>query len=301
MNSSEKSFKKKDCLEIAESEVQKLLDQDFVVEIPPENVNHDQPEWYLPLQAVFTPGRTSQVRLVFDASAKGPRRKSLNEHLEKGPNYINRLPIVLMAWRFDKVAYTGDVRKMFHPVLIHPNDQVFHRYLWRTNESLQQKVYQWKRLNFGDKPAPGIAAGAIITLAKASQEQYPQAAKELRTHFYVDDIGGCRENEDKTKQITSDIDAILSKGEFQIKQWHSNNKKVDQTDEEHVHFLRKKWNKVGDTITFKKTGIVAEEKPVTKRKCLAYLAQLWDPTVLVTSKTIEMRIDLQELWSLFLG
>ena len=39
------------------------------------------------------------------------------------------------------------------------------------------------------------------------------------------------------------------------------------------------------------------EKPVTKRNYLAYLAQLWDPTGLVTPTTIEMRIDLQELWS----
>ena len=110
------------------------------LKFPRENVNHDQPEWYLPLQAVFTPDRTTQVRLVFDASAKGPRGKSLNEHLEKGPNYINSLPNVLMAWRFDKVAYTGDVRKMFNQVLIHPDDQVFHRFLWRTNESLKPKV-----------------------------------------------------------------------------------------------------------------------------------------------------------------
>ena len=103
---------------------------------------------------------------------------------------------------------------------------------------MKPKVYQWKGLNFGDKPTPNIAAGAIITLAKASQDQYPEAAKELRTHVYVDDIGGSRENEDKSKQITSEIDAILSKGQFQIKQWHSNNKKVDQKDEEHVDFLR---------------------------------------------------------------
>ena len=28
------------------------------------------------------------------------------------------------------------------------------------------RIYQWKRLNFGDKPAPDIAAGANNTLAK---------------------------------------------------------------------------------------------------------------------------------------
>ena len=133
------------------------------------------------------------------------------------------------------------------------------------------------------------------------EQSLPQLRNSFPTYVYVDDIGGYRENEDKTKQITSVIDAILRNGQFQIKKWHSSNKKVDQTDQEHVDFLRKKWNKVRDTI--RKTEIVAEEKPVTKRNCLAYLAQLWDPTILVTPTTIEMRIDLQELWSfmLFLG
>ena len=137
-----------------------------------------------------------------------------------GPNYEKSLPNLLMAWRFDMVGYTGDVRPRFNQVLIYADDQVFHRFLWRTNESLKPKVYQWKRLNFGDKPAPYIAAGAIITLGKVAQDQHPEAAKEPRTHVYVDDIGGSRENEDKSKQITSEIDAILSKGQFQIKQWH---------------------------------------------------------------------------------
>ena len=78
---------------------------------------------------------------------------------------------------------------------------------------------------------------------------------------------------------------------------HSSHKKVDQGDEEHVDFLGQKWNKFRDTITFKKTEIVAKEKPVTKKNCVAYLAQLWDPTGLVTPTTMEMTIDLQELWS----
>ena len=112
------------------------------------------------MQAVFTPDRTTKLRLVFDASAKGKNGKSLHDHLEKGPNSINSLPKVLMAWRFDQVANTGDMRKMFNQVRIHPDDQVFHRFLWRTNDSEQPRVL-WVRLNFGDKPAPDIAAATI--------------------------------------------------------------------------------------------------------------------------------------------
>ena len=252
MISSEKTFRRKDCLEVIQDEVQKLLDQGVVREVPPEQVNHETPEWYLPLQAVFTPDRTTKVQLVFNSFAQRRDKKSLNNHLEKGPNYINSLPNVFIAWCFDKEAYTGDVHKMFNQVKIHPHDQVFPRFLWRTSDTEQPRVYQWLTLNFGDKPAPDIAAAATNTLAKALEDQYPEAAKKLRTHVYVDDIEGSRESEAKRKQVTSEIDTILQTGQFQIKAWHSNNKNIDQTEEEFTDFLGHKWNKVHDTFTFKK-------------------------------------------------
>ena len=121
MLSSEKTFKRKNCLEDVQVEIQKLLEQEFIVEI--KQVDHNVPEWYLPMQAVLTPDRTTKLRLVYDASAKGQNGKSLNDHLEKGPNYINSLPNVLVAWRFDQVAYSVDMRKMFNQVRIHPDDQ----------------------------------------------------------------------------------------------------------------------------------------------------------------------------------
>ena len=73
-----------------------LLEQDFIMKVPTEELDHSQPERYLPLQAVFTPERTTKVCLVFDTSSKGHNRLSLNDHLEKGPNYINSLPNVYL-------------------------------------------------------------------------------------------------------------------------------------------------------------------------------------------------------------
>ena len=142
MQSAEKSFRRKECFTIVNDEVQKLLEQDFVMKVPTEELDHSQPEWYLPLQAVFTPERTTKVRLVFDASSKGHDGLSFNDHLEKGPNYINSLPNVLMAWRWNEVANSGYIRKMFNQVLVHPYDQVFHRFLWRSDESETPSVFQ---------------------------------------------------------------------------------------------------------------------------------------------------------------
>ena len=85
-------------------------------------------------------------------------------------------------------------------------------------------------LSFGDKPAPDIATNAINTLAKLSQAEFPEAAKEVQDHVYIDDIGGSRETTAKAKQITNDIDTILKKGHLQIKAWHSNGTEIDQSN-----------------------------------------------------------------------
>jgi hypothetical protein len=157
MYSTEKSLKGKKCADVVAEEVRKLVYQGFVIKIPSEKVDHSKPKWYLPLQAVFIPEKTTKVRLVFDSSCEGHNGLSLNDHLEKGPNYINDVPEVLAARRRDNIAYAGDVRKMFNQILVHPDDQVFHRFLWREKPTDQPTVYQCLRLSFGDKLAPDIA------------------------------------------------------------------------------------------------------------------------------------------------
>lgn len=45
------------------------------------------------------------------------------------------------------------------------------------------------------------------------------------------------------------------------------------------------------------TRFVADLTNLSKRGCLACVAQMWDPMGFATPCTIELRIDLQELWS----
>ena len=222
---------------------------------------------------------------------------SLNDFLEKGPNFINSLVNVLAAWRWNEVAFTGDVRKMFNQILVHPDDQVYHRFLCRSKTSDSPTVYQWLKLNFGDKPAPDVATNAINTQAKLSQAEFPEAAKEAQDHVYVDDIGGSRETTAKAKQITNDIDAILEKGHFQIKTWHSNQAEIDQFNgARFTDLLGLRWDKHTDKFTFKKNEL-SQLDLLTKRRCLRLVGQIWDPVGLVLPVAIKFRIDLQELWS----
>ena len=86
-----------------------------MTKVPPGQIDHGKTEWYLPLQAVFTPERTTKVRLVFDSSSKGHDGLSLNDFLKKGPNFINSRIVVdvLAAWRWNEVALKN-VFKRFH-------------------------------------------------------------------------------------------------------------------------------------------------------------------------------------------
>ena len=291
-----RSFQKKGCLDVVNEEVQKLLEQDYVIQVSPDQIDHSKPEWYSPLQAVLTQERTTKVRLVFDSSSKGHDSLSLNDYLEKGPNYINSLLDVLAAWRWNEVAFIGDIRKMFNQILVHPDDQVFHRFLWRSKISNSPTVYQWLRLNFGDKPAPDIATNAINTLAKTSQAEFPEASKELQDHMYVDDIGSSKATTMEAKQIISNIDAILKKGHFQIKAWHSNRAEIDQSNGERwADLLGLRWDKQTDKFSLKRNKLDQMDL-LTKRRCLGLIGQLWDPIGLVMPVAIKFRIDLQNLW-----
>ena len=109
---------------------------------------------------------------------------------------------------------------------VHPEDQVYHRFLWRGNEADPPSVYQWLRLNFGNKPAPEIASNPTNVLAKESQATFPEAARKLQDHVYVDDIFGSKPTTQDAKKIIEDIEVILGN-----KGVHSNYIEIDQTDE----------------------------------------------------------------------
>jgi hypothetical protein len=254
MYSTEKSLKGKKCTDVVAEEVRKLVDQGFLIKIPSEKVDHSKPEWYLPLQAVFTPEKTTKVRLAFDSSCKGHNGLSLNDHLGKGPSYINDIPDVLASWRWHNIAYAGDVRKMFNQILVNPDHQVFHRFLWREKSIDEPTVYQWFRLSFGDKPAPDIATKSIKVSAKATQPQESQTAAELLQHVNVDDVAGSRSTVEEVQQVTTAIYSILENGKFEIKTWHSNSTEIDQSEGEKVT------DRLGISGIKKRTSLLSKQR-----------------------------------------
>ena len=213
MYSAEKSFQNKSCFKIVDEEVKKLLDQNFAIKVPPELIDHGKPKWYLKLQAIFTPERTTQVRLVFDSVQKATMvypltifsRKVLISSIVssiclKHGNNIAQIKII--------TGSCGKVRKV--------------------------AVYQWLRLDFGDKPASDIATNASNTLANLSQAVFPEATRELQDHLHLDDIGGPEQLLRKRSRLRTRLKLSSRKISFHIEFWHSNQAQIDQSNGEHL-------------------------------------------------------------------
>lgn len=85
---------------------------------------------YLPHRPVFKPdSTTTPVRPVFDASCRVARMPSLNDCLEKGPNYIELIPAILLRFRKGKLGVTSDIRKAFQMIEVDARDRDALRFL----------------------------------------------------------------------------------------------------------------------------------------------------------------------------
>ena len=134
------------------------------------------PIHYISHHEVLTPESTTPRRIVFDSSAvfKG---HILNYYWVKGPGLINTLLAVLVRFREEVVAVTGDIRKMYHAVRIPALNQQTRRFLWRDLQThVEAEIYVMTRVSFGDRPAGNIVTMALRKTADIGRENYPEAA-----------------------------------------------------------------------------------------------------------------------------
>ena len=96
-----------------------------------EATSNKSPVCYLPHHGIYRPEKKSTpLRIVFDPAClyKGV---SLNSFLYKGPCLIGNLLGVLLRFREEPVAFSGDISKMFLQIMLPDSDTQVHRFLWR--------------------------------------------------------------------------------------------------------------------------------------------------------------------------
>ena len=304
--------------EMYKSAMNEYISKGWAVPLTEEELTSDtRPIYYLPHHGVYRPDKVSTpLRIVFDPAStfKGA---SLNSFLFKGPCLIGNLLGVLLRFREEEVAFTGDISKMYLQICLPEADTHVHRFLWRNLETqFKPKIYRLLRVTFGDKPSPDMASYVLLHIGEKHKSEYPNASVVIERDRYMDDlIHSCRTSEEAIKCIDQ-LDHVLQTGSFKIKEWYCSSETVRQqlhssgtdthscpemTDvtldgENDIKTLGIVWNPGTDVLRFVVKDINIET--FTKRNVLSKLSMLYDPLGLASVVTIKARIAMQNLWRL---
>lgn len=281
------------------------------------DINVTPKTWYLPHFGVDNPNK-KKLRLVFDAAAK-TNGLCLNDYLIKGPDLLTSLFGIMLRFRENPVAVTGDIKDMFLRVKIRPEDQNAFRFLYKDEPEGPVDTYVMSSLIFGANCSPFIAQFVKNKNAKLYENTMPAATAAICTQHYMDDYIDSLPDENTAMKLVHDVMSIHKKGGFEIRNWTSNSKRVLESLPKHtlgdtaVKFkigqqyegertLGLIWNPSDDTlsfdVSFKKIpeAIMNGTQRPTKREMLRVIMSIFDVYGFLSPFTIIGKIILQDTW-----
>ncbi|XP_055600813.1 uncharacterized protein LOC129749764 [Uranotaenia lowii] len=281
--------------------------------------------WYLPIFPITNPNKPGKTRLVWDAAAKA-HGISLNSLLLKGPDQLTSLFAVLLKFREYKVAVCGDIREMYHQVLIRKEDQNCQRFFWGRNEDTNlPHTYIMQVMTFGACSSPCTAQFIKNRNAEKYMHQYPAAANVIITNHYADDMLLSVESESEAIKLAEEVRTIHRKAGFELRNFRSNENSVSDALEGRSKSNESKeidmdvgregstdkvlgmwWDTSTDCFTFKLSPrmdpeILSGKRIPTKREVLRTLMQIFDPLGLVGHFLMFLKCLLQEIWRSSVG
>lgn len=272
--------------------------------------------WYLPIFPVTNPNKPGKVRIVWDAAAS-VNGVTLNSFLLAGPDQLSSLLSVLYKFREYRFAVTGDIREMFHQVLVAKEDQHSLRFLWRDGDSNRDPdIYVMQVMPFGTSCSPSVAQFAKNLNASRFQEQFPRASECIIKEHYVDDMLASTESEEEAAQLALNVRFVHSQAGFEIRNWLSNSSKVldllneDGTAEKSMDLCSEMatekvlgmwWCTETDTFTYRLSPrhdpeLISGRKVPTKREVLRTLMTIYDPLGLLANFLMYLKVLLQDIW-----
>ena len=129
-----------------------------------------------------------------------------------GPTIQNDLFSLLTRFRSHTYALTADIEKMYRQVLVHPDDALYQRILFRENQDESVKEFTLDTVTYGTACASFLAIRALHQLAEDERAQHPIAATVLKNDFYVDDLLTGANTRQEAAFLRDDLIALLKKG-----------------------------------------------------------------------------------------
>ncbi|XP_053690919.1 uncharacterized protein LOC128739459 [Sabethes cyaneus] len=273
--------------------------------------------WYLPLNVVLNPKKPDKVRLVWDAAAT-VKGVSLNSLLLAGPDLLVSIIAIFCQFRERPVAFGGDIREMYHQMMIRKADRRVQRFVFRSDPSNEPCVYVMDVATFGSKSSPCSAQFVKNKNAMEFAAEYPEAAAAIVEKHYVDDYFDSVDTIETAIERAKQVRFIHSKGGFEIRNWVSNSEAVlsslgEPKAVQSIHFNRDKetgnervlgiiWNPGQDVFSFSTEHrddlkeYLQGSKNTTKRIILSCVMGFFDPLGLLSCFTVHGKMLIQDLW-----
>ena len=133
-----------------------------------------------------------------------------------------------------KYGVVADLEKAFLRILIAPQDRDVLRYFWFSNPRDKYSpliIMRFKVVIFGSKASPfQLAAVLHVLIRDDCKDKYVK--KALENSIYVDNIVHAEDDEEKLAKFYELSRELFKNGNFNLRQWASNSKKVMKKAEE---------------------------------------------------------------------
>ncbi|XP_067636748.1 uncharacterized protein [Eurosta solidaginis] len=164
----------------------------------------------------------------------------------KGPQEYRPLPAILFNSCERAIGVCGDIKEMFHQVLIREEDRCAQRFLWRDGDSSKQPdIFEMCVMTFGAACSPSAAHHVKIRNAMDHRNDDPittRAIKSIVDNHYVDDLVDSFDTTTEAIAIAKKVKAIHLDAGFELRDFSSSSQEVsaalDGTDL--IKFLGKK-------------------------------------------------------------
>ena len=314
-----KNQKDKDDVIKSEEKLQKLGHVDYVKNLSlelQEMLRNNKIQNFIPWRAVWKETSISTpCRVVFDASQATSSGFSLNDILAKGRNNMNKLVEIVIRWYTHQFAFHTDVQKMYNSVKLQEEDWCLQRYIWQENldptKIPEEKVI--KTLIYGVKSSGNQAEYGLRETARLSKEDYPEINEIVNKDVYVDDCITGEMSEKHAMKRADELEIVLNRGGYTLKGITFSNHDPPESltdDGISIGVAGMKWYSKEDKISLnigelnfakklrgKKPSSSINQIPekLTRRHCVAKVAEIFDISGKLTPITAAMKLDLHEL------
>lgn len=275
-------------------------EQTGIIEEVPETEKDIDGTHYLPHRAVTKEASlTTKLRPVYDASAKDKKGKSLNSCLDKGINFLDKIPKLLMGFRKGCIGVTADIAKAFLQISVTPQDRDCLRFVWWKDDSCKEiKVYRHCRVVFGLTASPFLLS-ATISHHLNQVTDCRNTADILAKSFYVDNLVTSLDSTEQTLQFMQEAKNIMHEGKFHLRQWVTSPLKVNESNNNVISVLGLQWDTVSDELYCNLNAFPSYKdiEKITKRNILSLAQKIFDPIGFTCPVSLIPKLILQKLWN----